>query len=161
MNRKYGAARYRESVDLLNRYFHRPAVTTDLITGFPGETEEEFAATLAFIRQCAFADMHIFPYSIRPGTPAAEMEQVPKAVKEERAARAAAAAREMRDAYLAACVGEVYPVLYEQSADGLCRGHAPNYAGVAVRGEGLHNQVRLTRIVSAGGGVLQGELCGE
>ena len=161
MNRKYGAARYRESVDLLNRYFHRPAVTTDLITGFPGETEEEFAATLAFIRQCAFADMHIFPYSIRPGTPAAEMEQVPKAVKEERAARAAAAAREMRDAYLAACVGEVYPVLYEQSADGLCRGHAPNYAGVAVRGEGLHNQVRLTRIVSAGGGVLLGELCGE
>ena len=161
MNRKYGAARYRESVDLLNRYFHRPAVTTDLITGFPGETEEEFAATLAFIRQCAFADMHIFPYSIRPGTPAAEMEQVPKAVKEERAARAAAAAREMRDAYLAACVGEVYPVLYEQSADGLCRGHTPNYAGVAVRGEGLHNQVRLTRIVSAGGGVLLGELCGE
>ena len=73
----------------------------------------------------------------------------------------AAAAREMRDAYLAACVGEVYPVLYEQSADGLCRGHAPNYAGVAVRGEGLHNQVRLTRAVSAGGGILLGELCGE
>ena len=89
MNRKYDTARYLESVELLNRWFDRPAVTTDLITGFPEETEEEFAQTLDFIRKCRFAQMHIFPYSIRPGTPAAKMEQVSKAVKEERARRAA------------------------------------------------------------------------
>ena len=92
MNRKYDTTRYAQSVALLNQYFDHPAVTTDLITGFPEETEEEFAQTLDFIRRCGFAQMHIFPYSIRPGTPAAKMRQVPKAVKEERARRAAAVA---------------------------------------------------------------------
>ena len=73
MNRKYDTRRYKESADLLNGAFRRPAITTDLIAGFPGETEEEFAATLDFIRSCGFAEMHIFPYSIRPGTPAAAL----------------------------------------------------------------------------------------
>ena len=158
MNRKYDSARYKESVDLLNVYFERPAVTTDLIVGFPGETEEEFAATLDFIRSCAFAEMHIFPYSIRTGTPAAEMEQVPKAVKEERAARAAAVAEEMRETYLGGCVGRTYPVLYEQTYDGLWHGHAPNYATVAVSGEALHNVVADTRITGVEAGLLRGEI---
>ena len=73
MNRKYDTARFYESVSLLRQYFDRPAITTDLITGFPGETEEEFAQTLAFIERCGFAAMHIFPYSVRPGTKAAAM----------------------------------------------------------------------------------------
>ena len=76
MNRKYDTARFYQSVTLLRAYFDRPAVTTDLICGFPGETEEEFARTLAFIEKCGFAAMHIFPYSIRPGTKAAAMEQL-------------------------------------------------------------------------------------
>ena len=156
MNRKYDTARYLQSVELLNRHFHRPAVTTDLIVGFPGETEEEFAATLAFIRQCAFAQMHIFPYSIRPGTPAAEMEQVPNRVKEERAARAAAVAEEMHEAYLAGCVGERYDVLFEQEKQGLYAGHAPNYMEVLVEGHDLHNQVRSVRVTGAEGGHLLG-----
>ena len=92
MNRKYDTARYLESITLLNHWFDRPAVTTDMIVGFPEETEEEFAQTLDFIRKCCFAQMHIFPYSIRPGTPAAGMTQITKAVKEERAHRAAAVA---------------------------------------------------------------------
>ena len=158
MNRKYDTARYYESVRLLNGAFHRPAITTDLITGFPGETEEEFAATLYFIRKCAFAEMHIFPYSIRPGTPAAEMEQVSKAVKEDRAARAAAVAEELHRQYLQNCVGRVYDVLYEQPSDGLYQGHAPNYMLVAAKGEALHNRVVPTRIVGVEGGVLLGEL---
>ena len=74
MNRKYDTDRYKKSVELLNVYFPRPAVTTDLIVGFPGETEAEFAQTLEFVRACGFAEMHIFPYSIRTGTPAAKME---------------------------------------------------------------------------------------
>ncbi len=161
MNRKYDTRRYKESVDLLNGAFHRPAVTTDLIAGFPGETEEEFAATLEFIRSCGFAEMHIFPYSIRPGTPAAEMEQTPKAVKEARAARAAAVAEEMHQAYLKGCVGQVYDVLYEQPADGLYQGHAPNYMLTAVPGADLHNRTLPTRIVGVENGVLRGELVGD
>ncbi|MBD5162551.1 MAG: tRNA (N(6)-L-threonylcarbamoyladenosine(37)-C(2))-methylthiotransferase MtaB [Oscillibacter sp.] len=157
MNRKYDTTRYKESVDLLNRFFDRPAVTTDLIVGFPGETEEEFSKTLDFIRSCGFAEMHIFPYSIRPGTPAAEMAQIPKAVKEARAARAAAAAEELHRAYLEGCVGRVYDVLYEQEANGLCQGHAPNYMVAVVKGTGLHNRTIPTRIVGISGGVLMGE----
>ncbi len=161
MNRKYDTARYRESVELLNAYFDRPAVTTDLIVGFPGETEEEFAQTLNHVRACRFAEMHIFPYSIRTGTPAAEMEQVPKAVKEERAARAAAVADALRATYLAGCVGQVYPVLYEQTYDGIWHGHAPNYATVAVDcGEQLHNRVVMTRITEVRDGLLVGEIVG-
>ena len=158
MNRKYGTARYLESVELLNRFFDRPAVTTDMIVGFPEETEEEFAKTLDFIRRCGFAQMHIFPYSIRPGTPAAEMEQVPKAVKEDRARRAVAAAADMHRAYLDGCVGKTYPVLFEQPRDGKFSGHAPNYMEVLAEGEGLHNQVKPVRITGTDGQVLFGEL---
>lgn len=158
MNRRYDTARYLESVELLNRHFDRPAVTTDMIVGFPGETEGEFSASLDFIRKCGFAQMHIFPYSIRPGTPAAEMEQVAKAVKEERARRAAAVAEELRAAYLAGCVGQVYPVLYEQPKDGKFSGHAPNYMEVLAEGEGLHNRVLPTKITGVEGLALLGEL---
>ena len=161
MNRKYDTKRYKESVELLNVYFDRPAVTTDLIVGFPGETEEEFVTTLDFVRACGFAEMHIFPYSIRPGTPAAEMEQVPKAVKEDRAARAAVVAEELHQRYLAGCVGKVYPVLYEQPYDGRYHGHAPNYMTVAVSGEDLHNKVIPTRITGVEGELLTGELVPE
>ena len=158
MNRKYDTARYAQSVELLNQYFEHPAVTTDLITGFPEETEEEFQQTLAFLRRCGFAQMHIFPYSIRPGTPAAGMRQVPKAVKEERARRAAAVAAELHQAYLAACVGAVYPVLFEQPRDGKYSGHAPNYMEVLAEGTDLHNEIRNVKITGTDGESLLGEV---
>ena len=99
MNRKYDTARYFESVELLRGYFQAPGLTTDLIVGFPGETEEEFAQTLTFVERCAFTAMHIFPYSRRTGTPAADLPgQVPRGVKEERARRAAALATRLERA---------------------------------------------------------------
>ncbi len=158
MNRKYDTARFLESCELLRRYFDDPAITTDLITGFPEETEEEFAQTLAFIRRCGFADMHVFPYSIRPGTKAAEMKQVDMPVREERAARAAAAAQEMHEAYLARCVGRSFPVLFERDRQGGSAGHAPNYMEVSVPQEGLHNQVKNVKVTQADGGALRGEV---
>ena len=158
MNRKYDTARFYQSVTLLRAYFDRPAVTTDLICGFPGETEEEFARTLAFIEKCGFAAMHIFPYSIRPGTKAAAMEQLSAAVKERRAARAAEVASQMHRAYLEGCVGQVYLVLFEQEKDGYYTGHAPNYCETAVRGEDLHNKVLNVKITGTDGDMLVGEL---
>ena len=89
------------------------------------------------------------------------MEQVPKSVKEERAHRAAAVAKEMNEAYLAACVGEVFPVLYEQKYGERYCGHAPNYASVAVDADGLHNKTIPTRITAVEDGVLLGELIDE
>ena len=158
MNRKYDTARYLESVELLNRWFDRPAITTDLIVGFPEETEEEFDRTLAFIRRCGFARMHIFPYSVRPGTPAAEMKQIPKTIKEERARRAAAAAEEMHRAYLEGCVGMTYPVLFEQPKNGKFSGHAPNYMEVLAEGENLHNRLLNVTITAVEGDALLGKI---
>ena len=158
MNRKYDTTRYVQSVELLNQYFEHPAITTDLITGFPEETEEEFSKTLSFLERCGFAQMHIFPYSIRPGTPAADMPQVPKAVKEERAHRAAQVAAGLHRQYLEGCVGRTYPVLFEQPRDGRYFGHAPNYMEVLVDGADLHNQVRRVTITGTDGEVLLGTL---
>lgn len=160
MNRKYDTARFYESVDLLRKHFDRPAVTTDMIVGFPGETEEEFAQSLEFIRRCAFAAMHIFPYSRRPGTPAAAMPgQVPKAVKEERAGRAAEIAAGMEQDYLSRFVGQTMEVLFEEERDGLWRGHTTRYCEVRVRsGENLHNQLRQVSVTGVGEGYLEGEL---
>ena len=159
MNRKYDTARFYESVSLLRQYFDRPAITTDLITGFPGETEEEFAQTLAFIERCGFAAMHIFPYSVRPGTKAAAMpDQCTAAVKEQRAARAAETAERMKQAYLRGCIGQTYPVLFEQEKGGLYVGHAPNYCQVGVWGEDLHNKIYGVRIVEVTEDMLTGEL---
>ncbi len=142
MNRKYDTARYFQSVSLLRQHFPNPAITTDLIVGFPGETEEEFAATLAFAQQCAFSAMHIFPYSKRPGTPAATMpEQVDKTTKETRAHRAGELAQHMQGQYILSCMGEDMQVLFEEEKDGNWYGHTPNYLEVRACGSNLHNKV--------------------
>ena len=143
MKRKYDTARYLQSVELLYRYFPGCAVTTDMIVAFPGETEEEFAESLDFIRKCRFADMHIFPYSRRPGTPADKMPgQLNNAVKEDRSRRAIAVAEQMSTAYRQAMIGTRQEVLFEEVQDGLFTGHAPNYMKIYVKGENLHNEVR-------------------
>lgn len=160
MNRKYDTARYYESVSLLRARFDDPAITTDLIVGFPGETEEEFKQTLAFLARCAFSAMHIFPYSRRPGTPADKMPgQMPNAVKEERAHLAAETAARMEQDYLRRWVGRTLPVLFEEKRDGLWHGHTTRYTEVAVSSkETLHNQVRPVRIDRVEGSILHGSM---
>ena len=159
MNRRYDTERFYKSVTLLREFFPGVAITTDLITGFPGETEEEFQKTLDFIRRCEFAQIHVFPYSVRPGTRAAAMEQLPKSVKEERAARAGEVAARLHEQYLQSCVGQVYPVLFEQPGqEGEFTGHAPNYMEVTAPGEDLHNCLRPVRITGVKGTILKGEI---
>ena len=143
MKRKYDTARYLKSVELLKAAFPGCAVTTDMIVAFPGETEEEFDESLAFIKKCGFADMHIFPYSRRPGTPADKMPgQHNNATKEARSRAAIAVAEEMSVAYRTALVGTVQEVLFEEADGEYFTGHAPNYVKVYVPGEALHNEVR-------------------
>ena len=160
MNRKYDSARYYQSVEWLRESFNNPGITTDLIVGFPGETDEEFQQTLDFIRKCAFSAMHVFPYSKRPGTPAAaRKDQILNAVKEERAHAAAAVAREMEQTYLERWVGQTVPVLLEEQCDGAWRGYTAEYAPVAVScDDDLHNQVRQICLERAEDGVLLGTL---
>ena len=143
MKRKYDTARYLESVTLLKQAFPGCAVTTDMIVAFPGETEEEFAQSLDFIQKCGFADMHIFPYSRRPGTPADKMPgQHPNAVKEARSKAAIRVAEQMSLDYRQALVGRIVQVLFEEPEGAFFTGHAPNYVKVYAPGEQLHNQVR-------------------
>ena len=160
MNRKYDSARYYESVELLREYFDKPGITTDLIVGFPGETQEEFQQTLSFIRKCAFSAMHVFPYSKRPGTPAAaRKDQILNAVKEERAHAAAAVAKEMETEYLQQWVGQTAPVLLEEERDGAWRGYTAEYSPVAVSAQGeFHNKVCSVRLERVEQGVLWGSL---
>ena len=159
MRRKYDTARYLQSVRLLRQWFPGCSVTTDLIVGFPGETEAELEESLAFARECGFAAMHVFPYSRRPGTPADAMpNQVPKAVKAERAARASAVAEELRRQYDTALLGSVQEVLFEQTEDGFFTGHAKNYVKVYARGDGLHNVVKQVRITVLRADGVEGEL---
>ena len=147
MNRKYDTARYLRSLDLLRSAFPGCAITTDMIVAFPGETDEEFAQSLAFIRRCAFADMHIFPYSRRPGTPADKMPgQHPNSVKETRSRMAIAVAEQMSGEYRRNLTGSVQAVLFEGQEDGYFTGHAPNYVKVYAQGEGLHNEIRNLRV---------------
>ena len=149
MKRKYDTARYYESVELLNRHFPGCAVTTDMIVAFPGETEEEYQESLAFIQKCAFADMHIFPYSRRPGTPADKMPgQHNNDVKESRSRGAIAVAEEMSLRYRQNLIGTTQAVLFEEKSGNYFTGHAPNYIKVYAEGENLHNQVKNVRITA-------------
>ena len=159
MNRKYDTAGFYRAVELLRQYFPGCALTCDLITGFPGETEQDQAETLAFIAKCAFSDMHIFPYSRRPGTPADKMPgQITAALKSRRAHEAQAVARRMHADFLQSCVGETLPVLFETAEGAGSVGHSDTYVLVHVPEEGLRGEVRQVRITGTDGETLEGEL---
>ena len=159
MKRKYDTARYLESVELLKAYFPGCAITTDMIVAFPGETEEEFEDSLAFIRRCGFADMHIFPYSRRPGTPADKMPgQHNNATKEARSRAAIAVAEEMSRAYRENMADTCHEVLFEEKEGEFFTGHTPNYIKVYVSGDGLHNEIRTVRLTEVHQDGMKGEI---
>ena len=115
MHRPYDTAKFAMLLEQIRKKTPGVAVTTDVIVGFPGETEDDFAATCRFVKHCAFAKMHIFPYSMRRGTPAAvRQDQVPETVKKQRAEKLAEIDREMQRAYFETNVGTVHTVLVEQ-----------------------------------------------
>ncbi len=149
MKRRYHTAEYAESLARLRQFFPGCAITTDMIVGFPGETEEEFRQSMEFIRSCRFADMHIFPYSRRPGTPAADMPgQLGNAVKEARSRAAIEAAREMSEDYRRGLIGSRQAVLVEGMEGEYSVGHAPNYVKVYLRGEYPRNEIQNAAVTA-------------
>ena len=159
MRRKYDSARYFQSVELLKKYFPNCAITTDLIVGFPGETEEEFAESMEFAKKCGFAAMHIFPYSKRDGTPAATMAgQISKAQKAERASHGAQVAAELREAFDRAMLNTVQEVLFEQTEGDFFTGHAKNGVKVYAKGENLYNVLCLVRPTALREDGVEGEI---
>lgn len=136
MNRHYSAEEYYEKVELLRRVYEKPAITTDVIVGFPGETEEEFRETEQFLKKVCFYEMHVFKYSKRQGTPAATMEnQVSDTVKQERSARLLEMEREQSKEFRKMKIGSMAEVLFEEAKviDGETYqiGHTVEYIKVA------------------------------
>ena len=141
MGRRYTCAEFAALVARARERIPELALTTDVIVGFPGETEQEFRQTVAFIAQQRFSRLHVFKYSRRPGTPAAEMpHQVPPQVAEERSDRLLALGRELAAAFHAQCIGREVEVLLETAqrrGEGLMwSGLTDNYVRVTVRSEG-------------------------
>lgn len=161
MKRRYTTAQFLAHVDGLRAAFPDCSITTDLITGFPGETEEEFRETLDFVRACRFADMHVFPYSPRPGTVAADMPgQVPAVDRQARAETVKRIAAKMQRAYLQSFVGRRMTVLWEHiDKEGLWCGHAPYYFIVRTSDAGCRkNGYHDAEIIGVQGGTLRARL---
>lgn len=152
MNRKYTAAQYEEGCRLLRKYFTHPAITTDVIVGFPGETEEEFETTKAFLEKIHFYEMHIFKYSKRQGTRAAVMEnQVPEEIKTKRSAELIALSERMSNEFRSYYLGREEEVLFEEPAEingkTMYVGYTKEYVKVATESdESLENVMRRGRI---------------
>ncbi len=139
MRRPYNAAKAMERIEAIRRYLPEAMLTADVIVGFPGETEEEFAETVDFCKKAHFLHLHIFPYSIRKGTEAAAMpEQVPDFLKKDRAARLAAVQKEEKDALLRAYVEShresPVALLIEEYKNGCALGHSEHFVEISVPG---------------------------
>jgi threonylcarbamoyladenosine tRNA methylthiotransferase MtaB len=159
MNRHYTARRAYGAVRILREAFPGCGVTADLIAGFPGETDEEFRETLEFVDRCAFSRIHVFPFSPRPGTAAAEMPgQLDASVKRERTQAARERARRLSREFALRNAGSVAEVLFESERDGVSSGYAGNYLRVSARGTGLRNRLLRVAIIGARGDGVWGEL---
>ena len=151
MNRHYTTAEYRQIVRNLRQAFPNCAITTDIMVGFAGETEEEFAASLAFAKEIAFAKVHVFAYSRRPGTRAYDMPgQVANKVKEDRSRQMIAATLATQRDFFAAQVGRVEEVLFEQEREknvyeGYTRNYTPVRAASAIPLQGQVLPVEITQ----------------
>ena len=161
MNRRYSISDYQEAVSLIRASVPEVAITTDIIVGFPGETEAEFEKSYSFCRQMEFARIHVFPYSPREGTEAARFpRQVRAQVKKQRSQMMLALARESARNFSQRFLGKVMPVLWEKQSEGIWSGHTDNYIKVYTRSdEDLTNQllpVRLVEICKDGVWVLKG-----
>ena len=131
MNRRYDTAQYLNAVDLIRAELPFAAITTDILTGFPGETPEEFQQTADLIRRVGFARIHVFPYSPRPCTPAAEMPgQLSESEKQQRARKLIAIGNETARLYRASWVGKQTVLLPEERVDGCWEGYTPEYIRV-------------------------------
>lgn len=133
MNRKYTTEQYAKSVDALRSIYDNPSITTDVIVGFPGETEKEFEETMRFTNEIKFAEMHIFPFSIREGTPAASMDhQIDGSIKKARADELAKVETSHRENYINSHLGLEKSVLIEEKKNGVYIGHTTNYLKVHI-----------------------------
>ncbi len=159
MRRKYDCAYFKHKVEEIRAIRPDIALTTDVIVGFPGETEEDFQQTLTFIRKLQLAKVHVFPYSRRKGTKADEMEgQIPDATKKNRAQRLIRLSHELEQAYQEKWIGKVLDVLIETTDGKTSEGHTSNYLKVKVKGKYPSEEVLPVMVTSCDGNICYGEV---
>lgn len=162
MRRRYSVSEYLASCKLLRNAYPICALTTDVMTGFPGETREEFEQTMDTVRQANFSRIHVFPYSEREGTRAAAMEgAVDRSVREQRARELIALGKELEGGYYAQMIGQVYPVLFEDADEqGLMCGYTQTYVRVHVQ-DGVCGEVSNVRMTTIASGEMIGQIVSD
>ncbi|MCR5055692.1 MAG: tRNA (N(6)-L-threonylcarbamoyladenosine(37)-C(2))-methylthiotransferase MtaB [Clostridia bacterium] len=148
MHRRYDAKEYLRKINLLRGNFENASITTDVIVGFPGETEEDFLDTVSFVKKTGFFRIHVFPYSRRPGTVAANLpNQVPQEEKKRRVHLLEDVAAGLKKDFLNSQIGKTANVLFERIESGTARGHAENYVEVRAKTkENVKNQILKVKI---------------
>jgi threonylcarbamoyladenosine tRNA methylthiotransferase MtaB len=162
MRRRYSTADYEQAVTMVREAIPDIAITTDIMVGFPGESEQEFEQSYRFCQRMGFANIHVFPYSERPGTAAARMpDKVPEGVKKGRSALMLALARESALRFRQQFLGRTMAVLWEQKAEEeVWSGLTENYIRVFTKSsQRLENRLVEARITDWRNGGLWGELC--
>jgi threonylcarbamoyladenosine tRNA methylthiotransferase MtaB len=159
MKRRYSVGDYQQALSLIQALVPEVAITTDIIVGFPGETEEEFGESYNFCQQMQFARIHVFPYSPRRGTEAAQMpHKVSDKVKKERSQKMLALAQQSAQNFSRRFLGKTMPVLWEKRSDGIWSGHSDNYIKVYTRSsQDLTNQLLPTKLGKISGDGVWGE----
>ncbi len=159
MNRRYTAEKYLEYLEKITAIAPEVNFTTDVMVGFPGETEQEFSQSLETVKKAKFGSIHVFPYSIRPGTPAATMKnQVSSAVKSKRAEEMACLGEALQREKLEGYIGKTVSVLFETEEKGISEGFTDNYLRVLSKGEGLTGQIKEVTVTAVDGDALVGEI---
>ena len=162
MKRRWTVKHIVERCELVQSELDRPALTTDLIVGFPGETDEDFIRSLETCRRIGFSKIHTFPFSPRKGTPAATMpDQTPKAVKQQRGRAVATLESELRGKYFERLVGMTVQTMIEHRENGVASGTSCRYGQVRIPGQTAPRALESTRIIEAQGDHLVGRIAQE
>ncbi len=163
MNRKYTSEIYKEKVDLIRKYMPEAGITTDIIVGFPGETEEEFKETYDFVNEIKFSRIHVFKYSPRKGTPAAKYEnQIEGNIKNDRSDKLIKLGEELAGEFMSKFINKNLDVLYEETNKSIANqyeGYTTNYIRVAVTSDiSLIGEIKSTKILNKKNDLLLGEI---
>ena len=161
MNRKYDTKYFKEKINKIREIVPDVSITTDIITGHPGENEEEFQNTLNTVKEIGFSKLHVFPYSERRGTPSTKLAQIPDYMKKSQTERLLELSDELEKKYIKKFLGKELDVLFETSKNGDSYGHTTNYLSVKVLGTIPSSTIRKVRLINIEGPYIYGELVDE
>ena len=161
MNRKYDTSRFKEIINKLRSIVPDVSITTDIITGHPGENDEEFKNTLNTLKEIEFSKLHVFPYSIRENTPSSKLPQIPDYLKKEQTDKLLELSREFEIKYMKKFIGKTLEVLFEVTKDGYSYGHTTNYLAIKVIGTYKSSVMKKVKLINIEYPYIYGEVIDE